>query len=170
MSRGLSRNTGDLLVYRSYFLPMMAWQKTTVCQACGAVLSRDGKYPKIPGPAGPDPGESYTKAFPHIRRTGPGSDPPVSGPSDLDREVLKASATECQRLDLPIRIVRSSKDCALIWPGCVGAHSVRPRAADSRPYGSGHDKSCPYGAARWGSGPCLGAGFGTAFPIRKPRR
>ena len=31
-----------------------------------------------------------------------------------------------------------------------------PRAADSRPYGSGHDKSCPYGAARWGHRALLG--------------
>ena len=38
---------------------MIAWQKTMACQACGAVLSRDGKYPKIPGASAPDPVGSH---------------------------------------------------------------------------------------------------------------
>ena len=38
---------------------MIAWQKTTACQACGAVLSRDGKYPKIPGASAPAPVGSH---------------------------------------------------------------------------------------------------------------
>ena len=38
---------------------MIAWQKTMACQACGAVLSRDGKYPKIPGASAPAPVGSH---------------------------------------------------------------------------------------------------------------
>ena len=38
---------------------MMALQQTMVCHACGAVLSRDGKYPKIPGASAPVPVGSH---------------------------------------------------------------------------------------------------------------
>ena len=38
---------------------MIAWQTTMACQACGAVLSRDGKYPKIPGASAPVPVGSH---------------------------------------------------------------------------------------------------------------
>ena len=40
---------------------MLAQQKTMACQACGAVLSRDGKYPKIPGASAPDPVGSHQR-------------------------------------------------------------------------------------------------------------
>ena len=38
---------------------MIARQKTMSCQACGAVLSKDGKYPKIPGASAPVPMGSH---------------------------------------------------------------------------------------------------------------
>ena len=38
---------------------MIAWQKTTACQACGAVLSRKGKYPKFSGASAPVPVGSH---------------------------------------------------------------------------------------------------------------
>ena len=34
----------------------------------GEVLSMDGKYPKIPGPAGPDPGRTFGKRSEFVRR------------------------------------------------------------------------------------------------------
>ena len=38
---------------------MMALQQTMVCQACGAVLSREGKYPKFSGASAPVPVGSH---------------------------------------------------------------------------------------------------------------
>ena len=42
---------------------MMALQQTMVCQACGAVLSREGKYPKFSGASAPVPMGSHQRIF-----------------------------------------------------------------------------------------------------------